>query len=165
MYRCYYTRMEKKIVVIKDNSKLYEIKENSIFLWKLESEEVINEYKTRLTFVRDNEVPYYAKLVELEKRFFKVSPIPMWSIITLGVLALGFFTAFLILFIIKQKNLDMFMAFLTTILPALVFTLGVGLLGLFRTKHSLHYIQTSTQRFEEYQKEVEKLFQKEEKVD
>ena len=159
--------MEKKVVVIKDNSKLYEIKENAIFLWKLESEETINEYKTRLTFSRDNEVPYYQELVTLENKFHKVSPIPMWSIILLGVLAFGFFTAFLITYLIKQENINMFLAFMTTILPALIFTLGTGVLGMFRTKHSLKYLQQSSSRFEEYQKEVKQLLNKHqiEKVD
>ena len=152
--------MEKKVITVNSKSKVYEIKENSIFLWVLEHEEGINSYKTRLTLAREDNAPYHQELVTLEKKFHKVSPIPMWAIIALGICAFGFFTAFLLLYIVKGKKLDMFTEFLSTILPALVFTLLTGVLGLLRTKHSLKYLQKSSSRFEEYQKEVQGLLDK-----
>ena len=149
--------MEKKTVVIKPNLKLYEIKEHAIFLCELEEEETINEYKLRLTFKRDETVSFYHKLVLLEKEYRKSSSIPLWLLIVFFVFAFGFFTAFLILWIIHKENLDLKMAFLTTILPALGFTGILGGLGIFRTKQTLDYIKTSSKRFEEYQKRVNQL--------
>lgn len=152
--------MERKTVKISENIKLYEIQENSIFLWKLEREEPVNDYMVQLTFVRDDEKPYIEKLKNMEKEFHRSSAVPMWLIILLAILAIGFFSAFLTFYFLSGREVDMNFAFPIYILPALVFTAILGVLGLIRTRQVLKYVNDSTNRFETYKEKVDALVKK-----
>ena len=81
----------------------------------------------------------------------------MWLIILFAVLAIGFFTTFLIVFIINGGSVDMNVAFSSIILPAMVFTGILGALGLMRTKQIVKYVNQSAERFEKYKNLIDEL--------
>lgn len=149
--------METKVVKVSEKLKLYEIQQNSIFLWKLEKTDVINEYMVALTFVRDDSVPHFDEIKKLEKEFHHSSRIPLPLLVVTSALAIILFTVFLIIYLVNDREIDMNVYFPSLVLPAILFTVTSGVLGMIRTKDVAKYINNSTSRFEEYKQKVQAL--------
>ena len=151
--------METKVVSVSKDSKLYEIQQNSIFLWKCIKEEERNSTQLYLTFSRDDSLPYIDELRKLEKEFYKASKIPTWGLVISAILAVGFFSAFILTLVLNKEDTRMETAFPVLILPAIIFTVLTGVLGIFRTKDILKYINESSSRFDQYKERVNQLIE------
>ena len=149
--------MEKKCVKSTENSKLFEIKQNEIFKWKLEKEEVVNEHVTKLYFERDDSLSYIKELRTLEKSFYKVSWVPLWLLVVLSVITISFYSVFLVIYLINKGEIDMGVLFPSILVPGIVFMFALGILGMIRTKDTTKYIKTSVERFESYEEKVKEL--------
>ena len=62
--------IETKKMTIKNTELDEAIKTEKVFDWSAQDKE-IGSYKTQVMFQRETEVPYYSKMVELEKRWHK----------------------------------------------------------------------------------------------
>lgn len=151
--------MERKIVKTPLNSKAYEIKQNDIFAWSVEKEEMINEHMICLTFVRDENLPHLEEIKGLEKQFNKVSKIPLWLLVIFTILTVTFFTIFLIIYFVNGRDVDMPLMFFSLLLPGIVCLFALGALGMIRTKDTTKYISSSVERFEKYKAAVTALLE------
>ena len=145
-----------KVVKTKTNLVPYEVDENKIFLWKLKNREDLEDNKSILTFERED-YPFTKDLTVLEKKFHKSSIIPMWLLIVLSTLSIGMYSAFLIVFLINKNSMDIADLFFPMLLPAIIFTVAVGVIGLIKTKQTQKYIANSENRYKEYKNKVQEL--------
>ena len=76
-----------------------------LFDWKLINEEKKENAPSILTFERDENVPYYQEMVEIEK---ETSPklLPFWSLIILVAVAFSLITAALIISLLNEFKLS-----------------------------------------------------------
>ena len=90
-----------------------------LFDWKLIKEEKHENAPSILYFERNENVPYYQEMVEIEK---ETSPrlIPFWVLLIFVGIAFGLMTTALILYLLKIKGLDSLKIFLFFFIPAAV---------------------------------------------
>ena len=108
-----------------------------LFDWKLVKEEKKENAPSILYFQRDENVPYYQEMVEIEK---ETSPklLPFWSLIILVAVAFILITAALIISLLKV--MDTLTCFLVFFIPASLFLAGDVLLFYLRSKQLLKYL-------------------------
>ena len=116
-----------------------------LFDWKLVKEEKKENAPSILYFERDENVPYYQEMVEIEK---ETSPklLPFWSLIILVAVAFSLITAALIISLLKV--MDTLTCFLVFFIPASLLLAGDVLLFYLRSKQLLKYLDN--------EKEIEK---------
>ena len=110
-----------------------------LFDWKLVKEEKKEGYPSTLYFERDENVPYYKEMVEVEK---EISPklLPFWVLIIPIALAFSLVTTYLILYL-ANKNLDILKFFLILFVPAMVLLLADTGIFWFRSKQLMDYFK------------------------
>ena len=115
-----------------------------LFDWKLVKEEKKDNAPSTLYFERDDSVPYYQEMVEIEK---EISPklIPFWVLIIPVALAFALITVALLLSLLKVTNFTSLQFFLIFFVPASLFlTLDVVIFYL-RSKQLLKYLKNEEQ--------------------
>ena len=114
-----------------------------LFDWKLVNEEKRTNGPSVLTFARDESVPYYKEMVEVEKETSpNLIPFPIFFVL-LGI-SFGLLTAYLVLWLILKPNFDAMMFFCILFIPAMVTMLGGVIISFIRTKQLMNYLQNET---------------------
>lgn len=111
-----------------------------LFDWKLVKEEKKENAPSTLYFERDESVPYYKEMVEIEK---EVSPhmLPFWVLIIPVAIAFILVTAYLIMYLTLKPNFDTMKFFFVFFLPAMGFLLIDTLLFFVRSRQLMKYLQ------------------------
>ena len=111
-----------------------------LFDWKLVKEEKKEGAPSTLYFERDNTVPYYQEMVEVEK---EISPklLPFWVLLIPIGIAFALVTTYLILFLMLKPNFDVLKFFLILFVPAmLMLLLDTGIFW-YRSKQLMNYLK------------------------
>ena len=111
-----------------------------LFDWKLIKEEKKENGPSVLYFERDETVPYYQEMVEVEK---EISPklIPFWTLIIPVAIAFALVTAYLIMFLALRPNFDTMKYFFIFFLPAMGLLLVDTLLFYLRSRQLMNYLK------------------------
>ncbi len=111
-----------------------------LFDWKMVKEEKKENGPSTLYFERDEKVPYYEEMVEIEK---EISPhmIPFWTLIIPVGISFSLVTAYLICYLTLKPNFDTMKFFFIFFLPAMAFLLLDTLLFFIRSKQLMKYLQ------------------------
>ena len=111
-----------------------------LFDWKLVSEEKHDNAPSVLIFERDETVPYYQEMVEVEKETSpRLIPFPIF-IVLLGI-SFALLTTYLILWLIMKPNFDTMKFFCILFIPAMVTMLGGVIISFLRTRQLMQYLQ------------------------
>ena len=112
-----------------------------LFDWKLVKEEKKDKAPTTLYFERDENVPYYQEMVEIEK---EISPklLPFWVLIIPVALAFILITVALIIALSKVPGFEPFKIFLIFFLPASLFLAADVLIFYLRSKQLVSYLKS-----------------------
>ena len=111
-----------------------------LFDWKLVKEEKKEGAPSTLYFERDETVPYYQEMVEVEK---EISPqlIPFWVLLIPIAIAFALVTTYLILYLSLRPNFDVFKFFLILFVPSMIMLLiDTGIFWL-RSKQLMNYLK------------------------
>lgn len=128
-----------------------------LFDWKLVKEEKKENAPSILYFQRDENVPYYQEMVEIEK---ETSPklLPFWSLIILVAVAFALITAALIISLLKV--MDTLTCFLVFFIPASLFLAGDVLLFYLRSKQLLKYLDNEKEIVKNAEEKMQALREK-----
>ena len=128
-----------------------------LFDWKLVKEEKKENAPSILYFERDENVPYYQEMVEIEK---ETSPklLPFWSLIILVAVAFALITAALIISLLKV--MDTLTCFLVFFIPASLFLAGDVLLFYLRSKQLLKYLDNEKEIVKNAEEKMQALREK-----
>lgn len=112
-----------------------------LFDWKLVKEEKSEKGPSTLFFERDETVPYYKEMVEIEK---EISPklIPFWVLIIPVVIAFMLITAALIISLSKVPGFEPFKCFLIFFIPASLFLAADVLIFYLRSRQLMNYLKS-----------------------
>ena len=110
-----------------------------LFNWKMVKEEKKENAPSILYFERDENVPYYKEMVEIEKT---MSPklLPFWILIIPVALAFALVTVFLILYLINKPNFDTMKYFYFFFIPAMVLLLSDTLIFYLRSRQLMNHL-------------------------
>ena len=133
-----------------------------LFDWKLVKEEKKERYPSTLYFQRDENVPYYKEMVEVEK---EISPklLPFWVLIIPIAIAFALVTTYLILFLALRPNFDVMKFFLILFVPAMAMLLIDTGIFWFRSKQLMDYLKNEdslVKNAEEKMKEIREKYNK-----
>ena len=111
-----------------------------LFDWKLVKEEKKENGPSTLYFERDETVPYYQEMVEVEK---EISPklVPFWTLIIPVALAFLLVTTYLIMFLALKPNFDTMKYFFIFFLPAMGLLLVDTLIFYLRSRQLMNYLK------------------------
>ena len=128
-----------------------------LFDWKLVKEEKKENAPSILYFERDENVPYYQEMAEIEK---ETSPklLPFWSLIILVAVAFALITAALIISLLKV--MDTLTCFLVFFIPASLFLAGDVLLFYLRSKQLLKYLDNEKEIVKNAEEKMQVLREK-----
>ena len=128
-----------------------------LFDWKLVKEEKKENAPSILYFERDENVPYYQEMAEIEK---ETSPklLPFWSLIILVAVAFILITAALIISLLKV--MDTLTCFLVFFIPASLFLGGDVLLFYLRSKQLLKYLDNEKEIVKNAEEKMQALREK-----
>ena len=115
-----------------------------LFVWKLVKEEKKDDAPSILYFERDENVPYYQEMAEVEK---EISPklIPFWVLIIPIAIAFILVTVYLALFLALRPNFDKMLFFFVLFVPAMVMLLLDTLIFYLRSKQLMNYLKNEDQ--------------------
>ena len=111
-----------------------------LFDWKLVKEEKKEGAPSTLYFERDDSVPYYQEMVEVEK---EISPklIPFWVLLITIAIAFALVTTYLILYLTMRPNFDVLKYFLILFVPSMIMLLlDTGIFWL-RSRQLMNYLK------------------------
>ena len=111
-----------------------------LFDWKLVKEEKKEGAPSTLYFERDETVPYYQEMVEVEK---EISPqlIPFWVLLIPIAISFALVTTYLILYLVMRPNFEVLKYFLILFVPSMVMLLlDTGIFWL-RSKQLMNYLK------------------------
>ena len=111
-----------------------------LFDWKLVKEEKKENAPSILYSERNEDVPYYREMVEIEK---ETSPKLLPFLVLLIPVGLAFIlvTLYLILYLVMRPNFEMLKYFLLLFVPAMVLLLSDTLLFYLRSKQLMNYFK------------------------
>ncbi len=111
-----------------------------LFDWKLVKEEKKEGAPSVLYFERDENVPYYKEMVEVEK---EISPklLPFWVLIIPIAIAFALVTTYLILFLALRPNFDVMKFFFILFVPEMVMLLIDTGFFWFRSRQLMDYLK------------------------
>lgn len=130
-----------------------------LFDWKLIKEEKKENAPSILYFERDENVPYYQEMVEIEK---EISPkmIPFWTLIIPVSIAFALVTAYLIMYLALKPNFDTMKFFFIFFLPAMGLLLVDTLLFYLRSKQLMNYLKREEELVKNVEEKMTKLREK-----
>ena len=111
-----------------------------LFDWKLVKEEKKEGAPSTLYFERDESVPYYQEMVEVEK---EISPklIPFWVLLIPIAIAFALVTTYLILYLAMRPNFEVLKYFLILFVPSMVMLLLDTSIFWLRSKQLMNYLK------------------------
>ena len=127
-----------------------------LFDWKLIKEEKRENAPSILYFERNENVPYYQEMVEIEK---ETSPklIPFWVLLIFVGIAFSLMTVALILSLAKIKGLDSMKTFLIFFIPAAVCLSIDVLIFYLRSRQLMKYLANEREIVQEAEKKMTAL--------
>ena len=127
-----------------------------LFDWKLISEEKTQNGPSILTFERDENVPYYQEMVEIEK---ETSPhlLPFWVLAVPVSIAFIIMTVFLILFLTMKETFDAKKNLFFFLIPSMVLLLVDTLLFYYRSRQLMKYLQNEDTIVKEAEDKIKQL--------
>lgn len=130
-----------------------------LFDWKLVKEEKKENAPSILYFERDENVPYYQEMVQVEK---ETSPklIPFWTLIIPVALSFSLITAFLICFLTMRPDFDTMKFFYIFFIPAIALLLCDTLLFYLRSKQLMNYLQNEENIVKEMEEKMQNIREK-----
>ena len=130
-----------------------------LFDWKLVKEEKKDNAPSVLYFERDENVPYYKEMVEIEN---SISPklIPFWVLIIPVAIAFSLVTVFLILFLINRDNFDTMKNFYLFFIPAMAFLLLDTLVFYLRSRQLVNYLKREDELVKQAETKITELKKK-----
>ena len=133
-----------------------------LFDWKLIKEEKKENAPSILYFERDENVPYYQEMVQIEK---ETSPnlIPFWVLLIFVGIAFSLVTTALIISLLKIPNFGATMCFLVFFIPAAIFLFIDVILFYLRSRQFMKYLnneQEIVKNAEEKMKALKSRYQK-----
>ena len=134
-----------------------------LFDWRLVKEEKKEGAPSTLYFERDDSVPYYQEMVEVEKG---ISPklIPFWVLLIPIIIAFGLMTTLLILYFALGEKFETLKYFFALFVPAMAMLLIDTLIFWLRGKQLMEYLKnedTLVKNAEEKMKEIHAKYSKE----
>ena len=111
-----------------------------LFDWKLVKDEKKENAPSILYFERDENVPYYQEMVEIEK---ETSPklLPFWVLLIFVAVAFALVTASLIISLLKVPGFDPLKTFLIFFIPASICLFIDVILFYLRSRQLMKYLQ------------------------
>ena len=125
------------------------IKDYSLFKYEIKEEKEIDD-KIEIVFVRDNNIPHYQEIKTLEKQYFKVSKVPLYSIIVLSLIAFVYLTIGIIFSLNDLLHLSKEIYLYIFVIPSAVILLFVFLLEQIRSKQIVNYINNKEKLYKIY---------------
>ena len=127
-----------------------------LFDWKLISEEKKENAPSILTFERNENVPYYQEMVEIEK---ETSPhlLPFWVLAVPVSIAFIIMTVFLILFLAMKESFDAKANLFFFLIPSMVLLLTDTLLFYYRSRQLMKYLQNEDTIVKEAEDKIKQL--------
>ena len=112
-----------------------------LFDWKLVKEEKNENAPSILYFERNEDVPYYQEMVEVEK---ETSPhlLPFWVLIIPVSISFILMTIYLIMYLALRPNFDTMKFFLIFFLPAMALLLLDTLIFYLRSRQLMKYLKS-----------------------
>ena len=130
-----------------------------LFDWKLVKEEKHEKAPSVLYFERDENVPYYQEMVEVEK---ETSPklLPFWVLIVPVALAFALMTVYLILYLVLRASFDTTKFFFAFFVPSMVLLLlDTGVFYL-RSRQLMKYLQNEKDIVKNAEEKMAKIKEK-----
>ena len=127
-----------------------------LFDWKLVKEEKKEGAPSTLYFERDENVPYYQEMVEVEK---EISPklLPFWVLIIPIAIAFALMTTLLILFLTRKEGFDATKYFFAFFVPSMVLLLvDTGIYWL-RYKQLMNYLNQEEQLVKNAEEKMQQI--------
>ena len=146
--------MEEKVIKASKENRDLVIDKHKLFEWKVDKEEVKGTQSV-LTFSRDNEVPYYRQLVELENQFPEYKFLPFILIIIFAALAFISITVLLIVFLANRDLASTY--WLAFIIPSGVFLVIAMVFTFLRMRTLDKVINEKRQKESEFALKIKKL--------
>lgn len=127
-----------------------------LFDWQLVKEERKGSNASVLYFSRDDSVPYYHKMAQIEK---EMSPqlFPFWIFVSVFATAFACVTAYLVLFLVLRENFPTAIFFNVLFVPAMVLLFIGTALFYFRSKQQLNFIRNEQERLVDIQTKISNL--------
>ena len=127
-----------------------------LFDWRLVKEDKQENAPSMLHFERDENVPYYQEMVEIEK---EISPklIPFWVLIIFVALAFGLVTTYLFLFLALRPNFDKMLFFYILFIPAMVLLTIDTVIFYLRSKQLMKYLQNEEELVRQAEEKMDAL--------
>lgn len=127
-----------------------------LFDWKLINEEKKENSPSILTFERDENVPYYQEMVEIEK---ETSPhlLPFWVLAVPVSIAFIIMTVFLILYLAMKEAFDAKANLFFFLIPSMVLLLADTLLFYYRSRQLMKYLQNEDTIVKEAEDKIKQL--------
>lgn len=112
-----------------------------LFDWKLVKEEKNENAPSILYFERNEDVPYYQEMVEVEK---ETSPklIPFWVLVIPVAISFILMTTYLIMYLALRPNFDTMKFFLIFFLPTMALLLVDTLIFYLRSRQLMKYLKS-----------------------
>ena len=153
--------MEKCIRKVNSYSVTRSVYLMGLFDWKMVKEEKKENGPSTLYFERDENVPYYKEMVEIEK---EISPhmMPFWVLIIPVALSFVLVTLYLILFLTLKPSFDSMKFFFILFIPAMCLLLLDTLFFFIRSKQLMKYLhdeQNIVKKAEEKMANLRKRYQ------
>ena len=127
-----------------------------LFDWKLIKEEKKEGAPSTLYFERDESVPYYQEMVEVEKG---ISPklIPFWVLLIPIAVAFALMTTLLVLYFALGSEFDTFKFFFALFVPAMVMLLiDTGIFWV-RGKQLMNYLKNEDNLVKEAEEKMKEI--------
>ena len=130
-----------------------------LFDWKLVKEEKKENSPSILYFERDENVPYYQEMVEIEK---ETSPhlLPFWVLVIPVALAFLVMTIYFILFLAMKDNFDAKENLFFFLVPSMILLLTSTLLFYYRSRQLMKYLQNEDTIVKEAEEKIKQLREK-----
>ena len=130
-----------------------------LFDWKLVKEEKHDKAPSVLYFERDENVPYYQEMVEVEK---ETSPklVPFWVLIIPVALAFILMTVYLILYLVLKENFETMKYFFVFFVPSMALLLCDTGIFYLRSRQLMKYLQNEKEIVKNAEEKMAKIKEK-----
>lgn len=146
--------MEEKVIKVSKENRDLVLDKHKLFAWKLDKEESGGS-QSILHFYRDDEVPYYAQLVELEKQYPEYKFLPFIYIIVFAALAFVSITVLLIFFFINKAVASQF--WYLFIIPSGIFLIVAMVFTFLRMRTLDKVVNEKKQKDAEFASKIKKI--------
>ena len=130
-----------------------------LFDWKLVKEEKHDNAPSILYFERDENVPYYAEMVAVEK---ETSPklLPFWILIAVVAVAFLVMTTYLILWLALRPNFDSLKYFYFFFIPAMLLLLVDTGIFFLRSRQLMKYLEKEEEIVKNAEEKMQQIREK-----